>query len=147
MTALTLWNHPPPGIGPARGSGTHRPSTSRDASKSNGSAAPAERPKCDGSGIASITPVTVASTVSPTTSSSPIAIVGAEQPRGGRASSIALRGDASAATAIARRERQVEDLEELGSTATPNSRTACPPLATMVARSMTTARAILSIAG
>ncbi len=47
-------------------------STSREVSKSNGSRAFAERPRWDGSGIASTTPVIVASTELPITTVLPI---------------------------------------------------------------------------
>jgi len=114
---------------------------------SNGNCALAERPNWDGSGIASITPVIVVSiefpitTVLPTGSPSPNSLPAASRV------STALRGNDSAERSSPATNGKLKMSRNSGSTAMPNNRTAWAPFATIVLRSITTARAILAMAG
>ena len=121
--------------------------TSREASKSNGSGALAERPKCDGSGIASITPVTVVSTALPIDDRLAERVVRAEESRGGLAREHGAARGRQCRARVARHERQSKDVEELRIDRDAESRTAFAPFATIVLRSMTTARATFAIPG
>jgi hypothetical protein len=101
--------------------------TSRDASRSNGIAAFAERPMCEGSSMASITPVTVASTELPMRRFLPIA---SSEPNSFAAYSrvsTTLRGGASADRASPATNGKSKISRNSGSTATPNSRSARSP--------------------